>query len=140
MNHAAFLADTSALTRMLRDRKVRKHWAREVEAGLVAVCPMTELEVLDSARSLADRNELTELLRTAYIWVPMPDRVFERATEVQEALTANGTHRSAGPVDLIVAAAAELHRLVVLHYDHDFEQVAKATKQPTRWLAKPGTL
>lgn len=140
MSHAAFLVDTSALARMLRDANARKHWTHQVEAGLIAVCPVIELELLYSARSPADRSELVELLRTTYGWVPVPDRAFDRAFEVQGVLTARGTHRSAGAADLLVAATAEVHGLVLLHYDRDFEQVAKATAQPLQWLAKPGTL
>jgi predicted nucleic acid-binding protein len=39
-----------------------------------------------------------------------------------------------------VAAAAELHGLVLLHYDRDFLQIARATGQPLRWAAEPGTV
>lgn len=99
---------------------------------------MTELEILDSTRSAADRSELIELLSTAYNWLPVPDRAFDRAIEVQAALTANAEQRSAGPVDLLIAATAELHNVTQLHDDHDFEQIAEATDQPMRWLAPAG--
>ena len=42
-------------------------------------------------------------------------------------------HRSAGPVDLVVAATAELHDLTLLHHDHDFDVIASVTGQATRW-------
>lgn len=72
--------------------------------------------------------------------VLMPDRVFERAAEVPEALTDRGTHRSAGTVDLMVAATAELHGLTPLHYDKDLPQIAAVTGQRVRWVAEPGSL
>ncbi|MGH3683393.1 MAG: PIN domain nuclease [Natronosporangium sp.] len=132
--------DTSALVRLLRDPRVRAGWEQQITAGLLAVCPIVELEVLYAARSKADREELLDLLGTAFVWVPVPDRAFTRAAEVQSALTARGTHRSAGVVDLLVAAAAELHGLTLLHYDHDFDQIATVTGQPAVWLAAPGSI
>jgi len=70
----------------------------------------------------------------------MPERVFDRGSEIQAAMTARGTHRSAGAVDLLIAATAELHTLVLLHYDRDFDRVAEVTRQPTQWLADAGSL
>ena len=50
------------------------------------------------------------------------------------------THRSAGALDLLVAATAELHRLVLLRYDRDLQQIGEVTGQPHQWLAEPGSL
>jgi predicted nucleic acid-binding protein len=135
-----FLVDTSALVRLLRDPAVRGRWEQQVTAGLVAVCPIVELELLYTARSTADRDELVELLRSAFAWVPMPDRVFARATDVQATLTRRGHHRSADAVDLLVAAAAELSKLTLVHYDRDFDQITKATDQSAVWLAPAGSI
>lgn len=140
MTPVRFLMDTSALVRLLRDTEARTRWEQQITAGLVAVCPIVELEVLYSARSKADREELVDLLDAAFAWVSMPDQVFARATEVQATLTGRGAHRSAGAVDLLVAAAAELHALTLVHYDHDFEQITKATGQAATWLAPPGAV
>jgi hypothetical protein len=41
--------------------------------------------------------------------------------------------RGAGPVDLVVAATAELHGLTLLHHDHDFDIIAAVTGQTVRW-------
>jgi predicted nucleic acid-binding protein len=135
-----YLVDTSAFSRLVRDEAVAVPWRRALSAGYLAICPVTELEILCSARSKADRDSYLPLLRATFDWVLMPDRVFNRAAEVQAVMTDHGTHRSAGPVDLLVAAAAELHGLVLLHYDRDFVQVARATGQPLRWVAEPGTV
>ncbi|HEX7744947.1 MAG TPA: PIN domain nuclease [Micromonosporaceae bacterium] len=140
MNLADYLIDTSALVRLLRESSIRARWEQAVAAGLVALCPLTELEFLYSARSAADRRWLQTRLRDAYIWMEMPDRIYRRAAEVQAELTAQGTHRSAGPVDLLVAATAEAHQLTLLHYDRDFDQIARVTGQPMRWLAAPGVI
>jgi len=140
MRLARYLVDTSALVRLLRTDQVRARWEQQITAGLVAVCPVVELELLYTARSKADRDELLELLRTAFGWVAMPERVFDRASDIQAALTARGAHRSAGAVDLLIAASAELHGLVLLHYDRDFDRVGEVTGQPTQWLADAGSL
>ncbi|ATO15588.1 PIN domain nuclease [Micromonospora sp. WMMA1998] len=140
MKLADYLIDTSALVRLLRDPDVAKRWEETVTAGLVAVCPLVELEFLYTARSVADRAQLEQQLRTVFGWVAMPDRIYGRAAETQLELTGRGTHRSAGAVDLLVAATAEYHGLSLLHYDRDFDQVGAVTGQPMRWLAAPGTI
>lgn len=137
MNPAIYLIDTSALFRILHG-KYRQAWEDELAAGVVATCPVTELEFLYSARSLADRLEKRRLLRTVFGWVPMADRAFERADEIQQQLTENGHHRSAGPVDLLIAATAERERLTMLCDDRDFETVALVTGQPVRLVTDIG--
>jgi predicted nucleic acid-binding protein len=128
---AIYLIDTSGLFRILQD-ELRQAWAEELAAGVIAVCPVVELEFLYSARSLADRLEKKRLLRTVFGWVPMAERAFERAEAVQQLMTEVGQHRSAGPVDLLIAATAEQARLTVLCDDRDFDVVASITHQPTR--------
>nr|MDT0659878.1 PIN domain nuclease [Micromonospora sp. DSM 115978] len=140
MTHGDFLIDTSALVRMLRDPVLRARWEPAVSAGIIAICPLTELEFLYSARSAADRRWLVDQLELAYPPVPMPDRGYQRAAEVQAELTDLGSHRSAGAVDLLIAATAELHDLTLLHYDHDFEQISRVTGQPMKWVAPAGSV
>ncbi|HEX2742784.1 MAG TPA: PIN domain nuclease [Streptosporangiaceae bacterium] len=131
MSLAIYLIDTSGLFRILQD-ELRQAWAEELAAGVIAVCPVVELEFLYSARSLADRLEKKRLLRTVFGWVPMAERAFERAEAVQQMMTEVGKHRSAGPVDLLIAATAEQARLTVLCDDRDFDVVASLTGQPVR--------
>lgn len=45
-------------------------------------------------------------------------------------LTTRGQHGSVGAIDLLIAATAEAHGLSLLHYDHDFDQIAAITGQP----------
>jgi predicted nucleic acid-binding protein len=138
MSAAQFLIDTSALVRILRDEAIRSRWEQHINAGAIAVCPIVELEVLYTARSKTNRDELLALFRAAFAWTLMPDRTFDRAAQVQAALTDAGAHRSAGPVDLLIAATAELQGLTLLHYDRDFEQIARITGQRAQWLAPAG--
>lgn len=131
MSPAIYLIDTSGLFRILQD-ELRQAWAEELAAGVIAVCPVVELEFLYSARSLADRLEKKRLLRTVFGWVPTAERAFERAETVQQMMTEVGKHRSAGPVDLLIAATAEQARLTVLCDDREFDVVASITGQPVR--------
>ncbi len=128
MNPALYLIDTSGLFRILQDR-LRQAWSDQLAAGVIATCAVVELEFLYSAQSLADRMEKQRLLRGLFGWVPMSERAYERSAEVQQRLTEIGAHRSAGAVDLLIAATAERARLTVLCDDRDFTTIAKVTGQ-----------
>ena len=131
MSPALYLIDTSGLFRILQS-ELRKAWSDHLAAGVIATCPVVELEFLFSARSLAGRLEKQQLLRDLLGWVPMPERAYERAAEIQQMLTEAGAHRSAGPVDLLIAATAERERLTVLCDDRDYQTIARVTGQPVR--------
>ncbi|MGW1780249.1 PIN domain-containing protein [Streptomyces sp. NPDC002143] len=133
MTVADYLIDTSALARVLLGQNTAE-WNDRIGAGLVAICDITELEILYSARSLADRTRLKATLDATYAWCPVPDGVYRRSRVIQEQLTAKGEHRSAGPVDLVVAATAEESGLTLLHCDRDFETIARTTGQPVRMI------
>ncbi|WP_405584491.1 PIN domain nuclease [Streptomyces sp. NBC_01190] len=133
MSAAQFLIDTSALARFLRGDAEQYGWDRAASAGLIATCPVTELEFFYSARSAADRARGIDDMRLLFGWVPVDDRTYERAWRVQDLLTRKGQHRSAGPVDLMVAATAELQGLTLLHRDRDFECIAAITGQALQW-------
>jgi predicted nucleic acid-binding protein len=128
---ARFLIDTSGLFRILQ-KEHRTAWSDFLAAGVIAVCPIVELEFLFSARSLADRLRKQQLLREVFAWVPMSDRAYERAEQVQQQLTEHGAHRSAGAVDLLIAATAERSQLIILCDDRDYELVSAVTGQPVR--------
>jgi predicted nucleic acid-binding protein len=128
---ALYLIDTSGLFRVLQQQH-REVWMDQMTAGVIATCPLVELEFLYSARSRADRTEKRRTLEAVFGWVPMSDGAWERADEVQKALTERGQHRSVGPVDLLIAATAEHQRLILLTDDKDFELVSSVTGQPVR--------
>jgi hypothetical protein len=82
---------------------------------------------------------MKQTFQETFSWAVTPDGVWERAHQVQQLLTERSEHRSAGAVDLLVAATAERHRLILLHHDRDFDTVARATGQPTVWVVEPGS-
>ena len=57
-----------------------------------------------------------------------------RAVEVQLLLAGEGHHRAPSIPDLVIAAAAELAGLTVLHLDQDFDLIAGITGQPVERL------
>jgi predicted nucleic acid-binding protein len=128
---ALYLIDPSGLFRILQGN-LRKAWSDHIAAGVIAICPLAELEFMYSARSLADRLEKRQLLHSLFGWVATHKGAYDRATEVQQLLTETGKHRSAGPVDLLIAATAERERLIVLCDDRDYQTVATVTGQPVK--------
>ena len=111
-----------------------------IEAGLVSTCGVIELEVRFSARSHRDYEVISRDRALGYEWFPMNDEVWERAFEVQYALSEAGQLRAVKFPDLLIAATAERHGLVVIHYDHDYDTIATVTNQPTEWVVAPGSV
>ena len=62
-----------------------------------------------------------------------------RARHVQRLLAAKHQRGRKVP-DLLIAAAAEAHELVVLHYDADFDRIARVTGQRTQWVVPAGSV
>ena len=102
---------------------------------------MVKLELLWSARNAAHFASIRAGL-DAVREAPMGERVWRRATDVLELLAERGPlhHRQVGLPDLLIAAAAELAELPVLHYDRDFDVIAEVTGQPVRAIAPLGSL
>lgn len=105
---------------------------RPARRGSNCDLPGRRAGVLCSARLLADRLEKQRLMHNLFGWVSMHDGAYERASEVQQLLAEAGAHRSACPVDLLIAATAERERLTVLCDDHDYQTVATVTGQPVK--------
>jgi predicted nucleic acid-binding protein len=134
-----YLADKSALAR-LHLPAVREELEPLMLRALVGICGVTELEMLYSARNIQERARMKEQLEASLDQVDIPGDIWEQAGEIQDALTEQAQHRSASIPDLIVAATARTRGLEILHYDHDFETIARYTEQPTRWVVPPGTV
>lgn len=124
-----YLVDTSAAVRIMTAADLIENWIIEITAGQIAICAITELELRYSAKSVDHDRQLRRWLGETFVWAPIQDRCHERALEVQNGLVANGEQRSAGPIDLMLAANAELSGLTVLHDDRDFDCVARVTGQ-----------
>ena len=75
-----------------------------------------------------------------YEWLATHDEDWRRALEVQAVLWQGGQMRSVGLPDLLIAAVAEREQVTVLHYDADYEIIAKVTGQPVRWVVPRGSV
>ncbi len=88
-------------------------------------CAVIELEVLYSARNATDYRELAADRRLRYGWAEMDAETWSRALRLQSQLADRSHLRAAGSTDLLIAATAQQHDLVVLHYDRDFETLGR---------------
>lgn len=136
---ARYLADKSALAR-LHHPQVAAVLAPLLEAGLVATCPMIELEMLWSTRSAQEFAEVRADRGLGYEWLPIEDVDWRRAIGVMAELWSSGRPRSVPLPDLLIAATAERHQVSVLHYDADFDVIASITAQPVDWVVPAGTV
>ena len=136
---ADYLADTSAWNRSNASAVVSSRWTDLVRSEQVALCSPVRLELLFSARGPVDYAAFADEL-DGLATIPLSRRAVDRATDVQALLAGRSQHRGPNPVDLYVAAVAELNDLIVIHYDRHFDAIAHATGQPSEWIAPPGTL
>lgn len=130
----SWLIDKSALVRLGTSPDLDE-WASRIERGLVHITTVTRLEVGYSARAGSDaraafRNPPLAQMPVEYLTPAIEDR----ALEVQLLLADRGQHRAPSIPDLLIAAAAELAGLTVLHLDKDFELIADVTGQPLERL------
>jgi predicted nucleic acid-binding protein len=133
-----YLADTSGW-----------HWARhpvaraalqtQLDRGTVATCGIIDAELIVSARCEREAQDMTDE-RRAPRWLPTPDEIWDQVLAAQLTLVKTSQHRAVKLPDLIIAAVGQRNDATVLHYDHDYDTIAKVTDQPTRWLVAPGSL
>lgn len=131
------LVETSVLTR---------YWRPEIERVLeplarrtaLARCTLTDLELGFSA-SNASEWDTQQALLASFEPIEVTPAVANRAKTVQRLLADRGLKGRKVP-DLIIAAAAELAGLTLLHYDYDFELIASVTGQRQEWVVPRGTV
>ncbi|HXV04428.1 MAG TPA: PIN domain nuclease [Solirubrobacterales bacterium] len=136
---ATFLADKSALARHLTRAEVREALDPLALEEEVATCGIVELELLYSATSPSHYRAYARSL-DGMPRVEVSEATVRRALEVQGMLAARSQHRGVSLPDLLVAACAEMAGLTVLHYDRDFDRIAKLTGQPTKWIVPRGSV
>lgn len=133
-----YLADTSAWSRSAATPGTIARWRALLAEAEVAVCSPVRLELLYAARK-RDYGRLAAHLRDLPD-LRVDDRSVERAEEIQAALAQTGQHRGPRPVDLLIAAIADVHEAVLLHYDRHFDAIRRVTRQPMEWLAPRGSI
>ena len=132
-----YLVDTSVLKR-LSAPTVRAVIEPLADAGRLARAGISDLEVGYSARNAREWDRLVGALDILTLVETTADHLV-RARQVQRHL-ASKNQRGRKIPDLLIAAAAEEQRLTVLHYDHDFDQIAKVTGQSCEWVVPAGSI
>ena len=131
------LVDTSVITRLKRP-EVRGAIEPGLEAGELARAAISDLEIGYSARNVAEWDHLMEALEAFELVETTADHL-HRARQVQRLLAARRQKDRKVP-DLLIAAAAEVRGLVVLHYDADFDRIAAVTRQTCQWVVPAGSI
>jgi predicted nucleic acid-binding protein len=137
---ATYLIDTSAWHRRANPA-VAQRWAELLTADEVSITEPIRVEVLYSARSSDEYEELSEELDGLH-QARCGNAEMQRALDVQRLLAHQGVlhHRSVRIPDLLIAATAERAGLVVLHYDEDYDRVAALTGQGAEWIVPRGSV
>ena len=81
----------------------------------------------------ADREE-------GYEWLATHDEDWHRALDVQAALWRSGRVRAVGFPGLLIAAVAEREQVTLLHYDSDYDLIARSHHSRMRWAVARGTV
>lgn len=130
MSASLSLLDTSVWSR-LRDGRIAGERARglagRIERGELAMTEPLILEMRYSAREAKDFTMLAEELESLPL-LTLDSAAVQRALDAQAQLAADRrvSHR-VKPIDLLVAGVADRHGAAVLHYDSDYELIAKHT-------------
>lgn len=120
-----YLLDTSGLVRLLSDPELQSAWYDAIDAEAIASCYPQRTEFLHSARNGREYDEIAEMFTDLYPDVAVPKNAGRWIGSVQHRMARAGEHRSASAVDLIIAATAAHHGLIVLHDDADYRTVAR---------------
>jgi predicted nucleic acid-binding protein len=91
--------------------------------GQPCICAITRLEMLQSARSTADYQQVEEWL-AAFRELRMNAETIATAVAAHRELGQKGHHRLPIP-DLLIAACAQQHQAAVLHLDRHYDALAE---------------
>jgi predicted nucleic acid-binding protein len=131
------LVDTSVISRLGEDM-VRAEVEPLVQTGRVGRAGITDLEVGYGARNAKEWDQDLADLSVFELVETTADHV-RRARQVQRLL-ASRSQRGRKIPDLLIAAAAEEAKLILLHYDADFDLIARVTGQRCQWVVPAGTI
>ena len=140
------LVDNSVLQRVQRAAPVASALVELLEHGDLGGCLPQILEEGYSARSASDHEALIDASSRARIFLAPDAAVAALAIDLQRRLFDAGIGRSVGVSDLQIAATAIRHSdarqaVTVVHYDADFENVARVAPEFShRWIVPRGSV
>lgn len=132
------MADTSVIARAGRYPAVAIELRRLATAYQLATCAPIDLEVGVTARTYREHADVMRERSELLIDLPLTEQVCDRAKDVLTLMAVRGQHRISLAADRLIAAAAEVHGALLLHYDKGFEAIGKFTGQPMQLLAPRG--
>ena len=103
------------------------------------VCDLVVLELVRLTPNQTRARAVAERLN-AFEAVAMGAELWKRARELQVLLSATADHRRVPPVALLIAATAEQAGVPLVHYDRDYERLARVGALTQHWLVPDGTL
>src|SRR5580704_15402170 len=131
------LLDTSVIGR-LGVPDVRVVVQQLADARQLDRAGITDLEVGYGSRNAREWDQDMADLSVFELVETSADHM-RRARQVQRLL-ASRSQRGRKVPDLLIAAAAEAAGLTLLHYDNDFELIARVTGQPCQWVVPAGSI
>ncbi|GAA1117262.1 PIN domain-containing protein [Nocardiopsis composta] len=120
-----YLIDSSALWRIMREAKYREGWQEVIAGRAVGSCAPQRAEFRNSARSLAEYEQMNDMFTRLHPEVKVPKAVWQWIESAQYRLAGGGMLRSMSAVDLLVAGTAAHQGLTVLHDDNDYRAAAR---------------
>ena len=134
------LFDTSALILAARHAGAAEALREAIGGGGIAVTDIVVVEYLNGARNIAEYDRFAWGLGAARRLQAEPAD-WDRVLKVHRLLATFGPghQRSVSVPDLIVAAVAERHGAMLVHYDEDYDRIAALTGQPVRWVVPRGS-
>lgn len=135
---APLLADKSAWARVAN---YPDEWLEALNADRIVLCAVVYLELLYSARTRADVEQLdAELAHLRDI--PITRGTLAASKRAMLELSARGSdgHHRVPPQDVIIAACAAEHGCAVLHYDAHYDRLADVLAFQSIWVAPRGTI
>ena len=131
------LADTSVITR-LDQPEVLAILKPLITAKALARTHLADLEYGAGARTRAEWQQRLDALGIMPLEL-INSIDFQRAIQVQGLLAAVGQRGRPLP-DLLLAATSERLSLTLIHYDRDFDLIARITNQRTPWVVPKGSI
>jgi hypothetical protein len=132
------LVDTSAYEQIKHIPRAAERYSGLAARGLLATCNVISGELLYGTRNLGGIRTMRATLEGLW-YLPLTEWAEARALDTLVKLAERGKHRAAKIGDLQIAAVAEQYEATLLHYDHDFDDIAGVTGQRTEWIIPRGS-
>ena len=134
------LADTTVLILARRDERVRTWLTTAAIRNDIALCDQVVLEYLRGARSASEFEVFEEVL-AAFPLLRVEPQDWDRARTLYRSIArVSGGYQQSVPIaDALIAVVAQRNDVMLVHYDEDFDQIARVTGQAHQWVVPRGS-